>query len=54
MEQMFLVKWFSENSKKIPFGGKHMNPFGTLQVHCCSSFEIAEKATRSYLLIMFP
>jgi hypothetical protein len=43
-----------ENGKKIPFAGKHMNPFGTLQVHCCSSFEISEKATHSCLLIMFP
>ena len=31
-----------------------MSPFETLQVHCCSSFEIAEKATRFYLLIMSP
>jgi hypothetical protein len=31
-----------------------MCPFETLQVHCCSSFEIAEKAARFYLLIMSP
>jgi hypothetical protein len=33
---------------------KHMSPFETLQVHCCSSFEIAEKAARFYLLTMSP
>ena len=43
-----------KNSRKVPFAGKHMSPFETLQVHCCSSFEIAEKATRFYLLIMSP
>ena len=48
----------AENSSwmmdKIPFDGKHMNLFGTQQVHCCSSFEIAEKVTRSCPLITCP
>ena len=37
---------------KKPFDGKHMNPFETQPVHCCSSFEIVEKVTRSCPLVL--